>query len=60
MNGLRRQLNKITMKMKDFKAALVSKLRYALKNLKAEDEFYMGYVACMKDILVFINGGEEE
>lgn len=47
------------MKMKDFKAALESKLRYALKNLKAYDEFYMGYVACMQDILVFIDGGEE-
>lgn len=48
-----------TMKMKDFKAALESKLRYAEKNLKVEDDFYMGYVSCMEDILVFINGGEE-
>lgn len=47
------------MKMKDFKAALESKLRYAEKNLKVEDDFYMGYVSCMEDILVFINGGEE-
>ena len=46
------------MKMKDFKAALESKLRYAMKNLRAEDEFYMGYVVCMQDILVFINEGE--
>ena len=48
------------MKMKDFKAALESKLRYAEKNLKVEDDFYMGYVSCMEDILVFINGGEED
>lgn len=47
------------MKMKDFKAALESKLRYAEKNLKVEDDFYMGYVSCMEDILVFIDGGEE-
>lgn len=51
---------RVTMKMKDFKAALESKLRYALKNLKADDEFYMGYVACMQDILVFINSDKEE
>lgn len=48
------------MKMKDFKAALERKLRYAEKNLKVEDDFYMGYVSCMEDILVFINGGEED
>lgn len=49
-----------TMKMKDFKAALESKLRYAEKNLKVEDDFYMGYVSCMEDILVFINSDKEE
>ena len=48
------------MKMKDFKAALESKLRYAEKNLKVEDDFYMGYVYCMEDILVFINRDEKE
>ena len=37
------------MKMKDFKAALESKLRYAEKNLKVEE-----------DILVFINSDKEE
>lgn len=47
------------MKMKDFKAALESKLRYAEKNLKVEDDYYLGYISCMEDILVFINGGEE-
>lgn len=47
------------MKMKDFKAALENKLRYVEKNLKVEDDFYMGYVSCMEDILVFINGGEK-
>lgn len=30
------------MKMKDFKAALESKLRYAEKNLKVEDDFLYG------------------
>lgn len=49
-----------TMKMKDFKAALESKLRYAEKNLKVEDDYYLGYISCMEDILVFINGGEED
>ena len=44
------------MKMKDFKAALESKLRYAEKNLEVEDDFYMGYVSCMEDILEFIDG----
>ena len=48
------------MKMKDFKAALKNKLRYAEKNLKVEDDFYMGYVSCMEDILVFINSDKEE
>lgn len=48
------------MKMKDFKAALESKLRYAEKNLKVEDDYYLGYVSCMEDILVFINGDEKE
>ena len=47
------------MKMKDFKAALESKLRYAEKNLEVEDDFYMGYVSCMEDILEFIDGGKE-
>ena len=48
------------MKMKDFKAALESKLRYAEKNLKVEDDYYLGYISCMEDILVFINGDEKE
>lgn len=47
------------MKMKDFKAALESKLRYVEKNLKVDDDYYLGYISCMEDILVFINGGEE-
>lgn len=51
---------RLTMKMKDFKAALESKLRYVEKNLKVEDDFYMGYVSCMEDILEFINGDEKE
>lgn len=48
-----------TMKMKDFKAALRSKLNYIEKNLKVEDDYYLGYISCMEDILVFIDGGEE-
>lgn len=32
------------MKMKDFKVALESKLRFAEKNLKVEDDYYLGYV----------------
>lgn len=51
---------RLTMKMKDFKAALESKLRFAEKNLKVEDDFYMGYVSCMEDILVFIDSDKEE
>ena len=47
------------MKMKDFKATLEAKLRYIEKNLKVEDDYYLGYISCMEDILVFINGGEE-
>ena len=55
MDGLR----KLTMKMKDFKAALRSKLNYIEKNLKVEDDYYLGYISCMEDILEFIDGGEE-
>ena len=55
MDGLRRT----TMKMKDFKAALRSKLNYIEKNLKVEDDYYLGYISCMEDILEFIDGGEE-
>lgn len=47
------------MKMKDFKAALRSKLNYIEKNLKVEDDYYLGYISCMEDILVFIDGDEE-
>ena len=47
------------MKMKDFKAALCSKLNYIEKNLKVEDDYYLGYISCMEDILEFIDGGEE-
>lgn len=46
------------MKMKDFKAALRSKLNYIEKNLKVEDDYYLGYISCMEDILEFIDGGE--
>ena len=49
-----------TMKMKDFKAALRSKLNYIEKNLKVEDDYYLGYISCMEDILEFIDGDKEE
>ena len=55
VDGLRR----LIMKMKDFKAALRSKLNYIEKNLKVEDDYYLGYISCMEDILEFIDGGEE-
>lgn len=50
---------RLAMKMKDFKAALRSKLNYVEKNLKVEDDYYLGYISCMEDILEFIDGGEE-
>ena len=50
---------RVAMKMKDFKAALRSKLNYIEKNLKVEDDYYLGYISCMEDILEFIDGGEE-
>lgn len=56
VDGLRR----LTMKMKDFKAALRSKLNYIEKNLKVEDDYYLGYISCMEDILEFIEGDKEE
>lgn len=51
---------RLTMKMKDFKAALRSKLNYIEKNLKVEDDYYLGYISCMEDILEFIEGDKEE
>lgn len=51
---------RVTMKMKDFKAALRSKLNYIEKNLKVEDDYYLGYISCMEDILEFIDGGKED
>lgn len=48
------------MKMKDFKAALESKLRYAEKYLKEDSDYYLGYYSCMEDMLHFIDGGEED
>ena len=44
----------------EYIAALEAKLRFAEKNLKVEDDFYMGYVSCMEDILVFINSDKED
>lgn len=56
VDGIRR----LTMTMKAFKAALRSKLNYVEKNLKVEDDYYLGYISCMEDILVYIDGGEED
>lgn len=48
------------MKMKDFKAALESKLRYAEKYLKEDSDYYLGYYSCMEDMLHFIEDDKEE
>lgn len=48
------------MKMKDFKVALRSKLNYIEKNLKVEDDYYLGYISCMEDMLKFIDSDKEE
>lgn len=47
------------MKMKDFKAALKAKLKFAEENCKTNDDYYLGYISAMEDILVYIEGGEE-
>lgn len=47
------------MKMKDFKAALKAKLKFAEENCKTNDDYYLGYISAMEDILEFIDGGEE-
>ena len=43
------------MKMKDFKAALERKMRYAEKYLKEDSDYYLGYYSCMEDMMHFIN-----
>ena len=48
------------MKMKDFKAALERKMRYAEKCLKEDNDYYFGYYSCMKDMLHFINDDKKE
>lgn len=48
------------MKMKDFKAALKAKLKFAEENCKTNDDYYLGYISAMEDILEFIDGGEED
>lgn len=48
------------MKMKDFKAALERKMRYAETYLKEDSDYYLGYYSCMEDMLHFIKGDKEE
>lgn len=48
------------MKMKDFKAALKAKLKFAEENCKTNDDYYLGYISAMEDILVYIEGSEED
>lgn len=48
------------MKMKDFKAALERKMRYAEKYLKEDSDYYLGYYSCMEDMLHFINDDKKE
>lgn len=48
------------MKMKDFKAALESKLHYAEKYLKEDSDYYLGYYSRMEDMLHFIEDDKEE
>lgn len=43
------------MTMKAFKAALEAKLKFAEENCKTDDDFYLGYISAMEDILVYID-----
>ena len=47
------------MTMKAFKAALKAKIKFAEENCKTNDDYYLGYISAMEDILVYIEGGEE-
>ena len=48
------------MTMKAFKAALRAKIKFAEENCKTNDDYYLGYISAMEDILVYIEGGEED
>ena len=48
------------MKMKDFKAALKRKMRYIENYIDEYNDYYLGYISCMEDILEFIEGDKEE
>lgn len=48
------------MTMKTFKAALKAKIKFAEENCKTNDDYYLGYISAMEDILVYIEGGEED
>lgn len=56
VDGIRR----LTMTMKAFKAALKAKIKFAEENCKTNDDYYLGYISAMEDILVYIEGGEED
>lgn len=47
------------MTMKAFKAALRAKIKFAEENCKTNDDYYLGYISAMEDILVYIEGGKE-
>ena len=47
------------MTLKDFKVVIYSKIKFADRHVKEKD-YYLGYISCMEDILVFINGDKEE
>lgn len=48
------------MTMKAFKDALKAKIKFAEENCKTNDDYYLGYISAMEDILVYIEGGEED
>ena len=48
------------MTMKAFKAALKAKIKFAEENCKTNDDYYLGYISAMEDILVYIEGGEDD
>lgn len=56
MDGIRR----LTMTMKAFKSALKAKIKFAEENCKTNDDYYLGYISAMEDILVYIEGSEED
>ena len=48
------------MTMKTFKSALKAKIKFAEENCKTNDDYYLGYISAMEDILVYIEGSESK